>query len=272
MKICLNYKLKKKDDHVLTDLRKIVNDSTYTPTSPNDLCSKLFVTCYMGTCNSSEDTKKRARDLASQIGSNHLSIVIDIAVEAVLKIWTSTMAIVPKFKVNGGSHIENLALQNIQARLRMVLSYFFAQLSLWAVGRPGSLLVLGSANVDECLRGYFTKYDCSSADLNPIGSISKTDLRSFVLYCGEAFKISALKTIYDASPTAELVLMDNDRQIEDEVQIDMTYDELSVYGKLRKQMNMGPYSMFCHLLNSNSTPRQVLLSFLMLERLVNNGV
>ena len=33
--------------------------------------------------------------------------------------------------------------------------------------------VLGSANVDECLRGYLTKYDCSSADINPIGGISK---------------------------------------------------------------------------------------------------
>ena len=33
----------------------------------------------------------------------------------------------------------------------------------------GYLLVLGSANVDESLRGYMTKYDCSSADINPIG-------------------------------------------------------------------------------------------------------
>lgn len=79
-----------------------------------------------------------------------------------------------------------MALQNIQARLRMViffipfeqfvyldvlkvLSYLFAQLVLWARGRPGGLLVLGSANVDEALRGYLTKYDCSSADINPIG-------------------------------------------------------------------------------------------------------
>ena len=30
-------------------------------------------------------------------------------------------------------------------------------------------MVLGSANVDEGLRGYLTKYDCSSADINPIG-------------------------------------------------------------------------------------------------------
>ena len=31
----------------------------------------------------------------------------------------------------------------------MVLAYLFAQLTLWARGRSGGLLVLGSANVDE---------------------------------------------------------------------------------------------------------------------------
>ena len=29
----------------------------------------------------------------------------------------------------------------------------------------------------------------------------------------------------------------------------MTYAELSVYGRLRKVAKMGPYSMFCKLLN-----------------------
>ena len=47
------------------------------------------------------------------------------------------------------------------------------QLTLWVRGRPGGLLVLGSGNVDEALRGYLTKYDCSSADINPIGGFSK---------------------------------------------------------------------------------------------------
>lgn len=239
-----------------------MNDSNYTPISPNDICSKLFVTCYMGTSNSSEATKQRAQQLASQIGSNHLSIIIDTAISAILGIWNTTMRIIPKFKVNGGTEIENLALQNIQARLRMVIGYLFAQLSLWAVGRPGSLLVLGSANVDECLRGYFTKYDCSSADINPIGSICKTDLRSFILYCSEAFKLDSLKAIYDAPPTAELEPLGRDGAIEqnDEQDMGMSYDELSIYGKLRKQKCCGPYSMFLKLLESWSnklSPRQV---------------
>ncbi len=111
---------------------------------------------------------------------------------------------VPKFAARGGSPRESLALQNIQARLRMVLSYLFAQLMLWVRGRPGGLLVLGSGNVDEALRGYMTKYDCSSADINPIGSISKNDLKKFLKYAKVRFSLDILDEILNAVPTAEL--------------------------------------------------------------------
>lgn len=43
------------------------------------------------------------------------------------------------------------------------------------------------------LRGYMTKYDCSSADLNPIGGISKTDLRTFILYCVSHYGLTTLE-------------------------------------------------------------------------------
>lgn len=91
----------------------------------------------------------------------------------------------------------------------MVLSYLFAQLMLWVQGRSGSLLVLGSANVDEALRGYFTKYDCSSADLNPIGSVCKNDLKKFLCYAKSRFALDALGDILDAIPTAELAPLED---------------------------------------------------------------
>ena len=78
-----------------------------------------------------------------------LGITIDAAVSAVLGIFTAVTGKIPKFKLYGGTHRENLAMQNVQARLRMVLAYLFAQLIMWARGLPGGLLVLGSANVDE---------------------------------------------------------------------------------------------------------------------------
>lgn len=96
---------------------------------------------------------------------------MDKAVTAVREIFSFVTGAKPQFKVHGGSEAENLALQNIQARLRMVLAYMFAQLLPWVRGKTGGLLVLGSANVDESLRGYFTKYDCSSGtrrDISPL--------------------------------------------------------------------------------------------------------
>lgn len=48
------------------------------------------------------------------------------------------------------------------------------------------------ADVVHSLRGYLTKYDCSSADVNPIGAISKTDLKRFIAYAEIAFELPVL--------------------------------------------------------------------------------
>lgn len=249
------------DSQVLHDVRKILADPEYTPDNPAALCNRLLVTCYMGTENSSKETKQRASILASQLGSYHLEINIDSAVSAVLSIFTILSGCTPKFRSQGGCPRQNLALQNIQARLRMVLAYLFAQLMLWVRNRPGGLLVLGSANVDEALRGYMTKYDCSSADINPIGGISKTDLKQFLLYAKDKFNLPIIADIASAVPTAELEPL-NDGQLAqtDEQDMGMTYSELSQYGRLRKQQFCGPYSMFCKLVGTwkgHCTPKEV---------------
>ncbi|XP_064779422.1 glutamine-dependent NAD(+) synthetase-like [Oncorhynchus masou masou] len=236
---------------VLEDVQRVVNDVSYTPRDPRELCRRVFTTCYMASENSSEGTRNRAKDLASQIGSSHMNLNIDMAVKGMLGIFSMVTGKCPQFRANGGSTRENLALQNVQARIRMILAYLFAQLSQWAEGKPGGLLVLGSANVDESLTGYFTKYDCSSADINPIGGISKTDLQSFLRYCVEQFQLTALKSIMAAPPTAELEpLMDGQVSQTDESDMGMTYSELSVIGRLRKISKCGPYSMFCKLIHT----------------------
>merc|ERR1712160_90812 len=93
------------------------------------------------------------------------------------------------------------------------MSYFMAQLLPWQIAAPddkwpGTLLVLGSANVDEALRGYYTKYDCSAADINPIGGINKRDLKAFLLWASkpmpEGRGITVLGDVAVADPTAEL--------------------------------------------------------------------
>jgi NAD+ synthase (glutamine-hydrolysing) len=65
-------------------------------------------------------------------------------------------------------------------------------------------LVLGSSNIAESLRGYMTKYDCSSADLNPIGGINKDDLKGFLKWFANKNNFPVFEEIANAKPTAEL--------------------------------------------------------------------
>lgn len=58
---------------MISDARRIVGEqeglSSYLPSDPREFASRIFHTCYMGTENSSADTRKRAKDLAEAIGS-----------------------------------------------------------------------------------------------------------------------------------------------------------------------------------------------------------
>ncbi|GAB1518192.1 glutamine-dependent NAD(+) synthetase [Rhizoctonia solani] len=253
----------KGDTQVITDARRMCGEpeiSTYTPTDPREFTNRIFHTCYMGTENSSSDTRQRAKALSEAIGSYHVDLNMDSLVTAVRNLFAVVTGHRPQFRAHGGSNAENLALQNIQARLRMVLAYLFAQLLPWVRGKMGGLLVLGSANVDESLRGYLTKYDCSSADINPIGGISKTDLKKFIRYAQDSFDLPILSSFLDAVPTAELEPITESYVQADEADMGMTYDELSVFGRLRKVEKCGPYSMFCKLIQewgSMLSPTQV---------------
>lgn len=219
----------------------------------NELTYQLLHTVYLGTVNSSFNTQDRAKRLANSVHSYHTTLFIDEIVTAVLRVFSLITGRSPQYESQGGSYAEDLALQNIQARLRMVMSYLCAQLFPWLRGNKGFLLVLGSANVDEALRGYMTKYDCSSADVNPIGGMCKGDLKRMLAWVGEHYKIDVLDEIANAAPSAELRPLDEansqDYSQLDEVEMGMTYEELGVFGRLRKISRCGPVKMFIKLLD-----------------------
>ena len=50
----------KKDKECLADLRKVVKDPNFTPDRFEDIVRRILVTSYLGTANSSEDTKSRS--------------------------------------------------------------------------------------------------------------------------------------------------------------------------------------------------------------------
>ena len=71
------------------------------------------------------------------------------------------------------NHLEpgDLALGNLRARIRANIIYYYANLK--------NLLVLGTSDRSEYLIGYYTKFGDGSADLLPIVSLYKTQLREF---------------------------------------------------------------------------------------------
>jgi hypothetical protein len=92
----------------------------------------------------------------------------------------------------------------------MVVSYELAQLSTTARKLPragAALLVLGSGNVDEILRGYYTKYDASSADISPLGSISKIDIKRFQRWVKDQWDLPILEVSFVGPILLVLVLI-----------------------------------------------------------------
>ena len=67
-----------------------------------------------------------------------------------------------------------LALGNLRARIRANILYYYAN--------SKNYLVVGSSDKSEFLIGYFTKFGDGSADLLPIVSLYKTQIRQFAKF------------------------------------------------------------------------------------------
>ena len=84
----------------------------------------------------------------------------------------------------------------------------------------------------------------------PPGGVSKTDLRAILQWGADALGYPALAEVEAAPPTAELEPLGGDGRAEqsDEVDMGMTYEELGLFGRLRKVHRCGPVSMLRALL------------------------
>jgi NAD+ synthase (glutamine-hydrolysing) len=235
------------NEQARADVQRVVGVEGWLPKSPSELCNRILHTIYMGVSgHSSDKTRSRARRLAEAIGAHHTDMNIDHVFRAEKDLLRQYLGHTPTFESELPA--ENLALQNIQARIRMVTAYYFAQMLPTTRGRPGggTLLVLGSINVEECVRGSLTKHDCSSADLSPIGSFSKLEIRSFIRWARSSFDLPILDEFLNATPSAEL---EPTRFGQDDFKdMGMTHHELSTFARLRKEMRLGPFSMFQQLL------------------------
>ncbi len=85
---------------------------------------------------------------------------------------------------------DRLATSNIRPRIRMIVSYHYANAL--------NMMVMGSSNKTELMTGYFTKYGDGGVDLMPLGGLYKCQVRQLARYMGVP------QEIIDKTPTAGL--------------------------------------------------------------------
>lgn len=106
-----------------------------------------------------------------------------------------------------GSNTRELALVNIKPRLRMTVLYYYAATRHYRV--------IGTGNKSEMYIGYFTKYGDGGVDLEPLGELTKAEVRKLGEFLGVPGEI------IDKKPTAGLWEGQTD-----ESEMGFSYDEL----------------------------------------------
>jgi len=118
--------VEKENEFVLNELRHILKKDDYFPSSEKEICGQILFTAYLPTEFNSPDSKKRARAIAEEIGSQWLDVSIQKIYEEFLKAIDKDLWIKPRFVDDWGTWEEDLSLQHLQSRLRMTTNYFLS--------------------------------------------------------------------------------------------------------------------------------------------------
>lgn len=156
---------------------------------------ELLTTAYQATRNSGEVTRHAARTLAEYLGANHLELNVDGLYESYTSIVSQAIGRPLSWET------DDLALQNIQARVRSP--------SVWLLANLRGALLLSTSNRSEAAVGYATMDGDTSGGLCPIAGIDKAYLRYWLRWMEETGlegigPIPALHVVNAQQPTAEL--------------------------------------------------------------------
>lgn len=201
------------------------------------ICNKIHITVYLGSENSSIETLERARNLSLNTGAHFISERIQNEYVAL----TTSLSYVPQF---GKSLTEDIALECVQARLRMLKIYTLCQTFGIANGyNPNCFgLVLAASNASELFVGYWTKYDAGSGDLCLIGGCGKTLVKKLATIAITEFNLQALHAIVKAAPTAELKPIDANQTDEDDM--GFTYEMCDMFSSLTSSSHVDFIDIF----------------------------
>jgi hypothetical protein len=108
----------------------------------------------------------------------------------------------------------------------------------------GYFIVFGVYNVDQALLGFTTKYDTSSGDINPIGTLNHSDVMRMLEWFDASLKWDSLHQVIEE--TGKYVPPTFGEEQED-ADFTLSWHEVETLSKFRNERNCGPFSMFDNL-------------------------
>lgn len=197
----------------------------------------LLHTVYQSTQNSSNTTAHSAKSLAESIGATFYSISIQGLVDEYTQVIESQLGRKLAWET------DDLALQNIQARVRAP--------SIWMFTNLAGNLLLATSNRSEVAVGYCTMDGDTAGSISPIAGIDKHWLRHWLRWAetegtevtGKRIKLPGLAVVNQLAPTAEL--RPTEKNQTDEADL-MPYDALNaleIWGIKQRKSPIGCYQM-----------------------------
>ena len=163
--------------------------------SERELVSALLTTAYQATKNSSSITRNAASAVAHVVGSTHHELEVEPLVQDYVAAVQRALGRQLSWER------DDLALQNIQARVRAP--------SVWLLANLSSALLLSTSNRSEAAVGYATMDGDTAGGLSPIAGIDKAFLRRWLVWLEKQGPlgfggIPELAAVNVQAPTAEL--------------------------------------------------------------------
>ena len=194
------------------------------------IINKILYTAYQKSENSSKETQKSAKLLSKFIGSKHYEWEINEEVDSVIKKISSST----KKKYSWDNN--NIALQNIQARVRSPF--------IWFIANTNNLLLLSTSNRSESSVGYSTMDGDSSGSISPIAGIDKIFIKKLLNYLIKKYNYYPLKNVLNLKPSAELKPLHENQIDENDL---MPYEILNQIEKLAIKERISPAEIFLYL-------------------------
>ncbi|HMV65447.1 MAG TPA: NAD(+) synthase [Myxococcota bacterium] len=163
-----------------------------TPEELRALVRERLVTAYLATSHSGDATRTAARELAEALGAEHLEAEIGETVALHERLAGAMLG----ETLTWTNPRHDIALQNVQARLRGSL--------IWMIANLRGRLLLTTSNKSEAAVGYATMDGDTAGGLAPIADVPKSLIGPWLTWAARRHGIGALRHVLETPATAEL--------------------------------------------------------------------